>query len=70
MRRNRLRRTRLAQCPDVIDDIGPKVEHLLHHGAFVSVNRDRNPQAHGLAHDREHTRQLFFQRYGRAAGAR
>ncbi|MCY1508423.1 hypothetical protein D9M68_427310 [compost metagenome] len=69
MRRHGFARARLAQRPDVVDDVRAQVEHGAHHLGLVGVDRQRHVQLHGLAHHGQHARQLGVERHGGAAGA-
>jgi hypothetical protein len=44
VRRHHVERARLAQCPDVVDDVGAEVERLAHDFGLVGVDGDRHAQ--------------------------
>ena len=67
---DRLRSARLAQGPDVVDDVGAQVQRLLHELGLVGIDRDRHAQAHGIAKDGDHTLAFLLQRDGGTAGSR
>ena len=67
VRSHRRRSAWLPQGPNVVDDVGPQVQHRAHDLGLVGVYRDRDTQGDRLTHQRHHTGQLLVQGYSGAA---
>ena len=65
-----IRPTVPAQGMNVVDDVGARIEHGLHHLGLVSIHRNSHLETHGLPHHRKHAAQLFLQRHCSSTWAR
>ena len=69
MARHGFQRARLAQRPNVVDDVRPRIQRGGHDFGLVGIDRDGRAHPDSLAQHRQHARQLLRQRNGGAAGA-